>query len=161
MILMNTRGFDDVIKKVELYYGKVIEVTNDVAIEARKLILKRIEEGKNSSGKQMRTKSTDKYEGDIYSRWQGEDRADAGLTTSRMTLKYSGGLYNNFTYRKNYKKAQNFKFILQFYVKNGRVPGRNISYGVLAAYHEEIQGDIFKPTKGELNKIGKLWKKQL
>ena len=158
---MNTRGFDSVIKKVELYYGKVIEVTNSVAIEARMIILKRIEEGKNSSGKQMRTSSTDKYEGDIYSRRHGEDRADEGLTTSRMTLKYSGGLYNNFTYRKNYKKAKDFKFILQFYIKNSRVKNRNITYGTLAAYHEEKQGDIFKPTKGELNKIGKLWKKQL
>jgi len=161
MLDIKVSGFDKIINQVELYYNKVLVVTDDVALQAKDLILSRIESGKNSSGKILVTKSKEKDEDGYYSASWGEVRRSNKKPTSPMTLKDTGGLYKAFTFRKKYKVGKDQTYILQLYVKNNQVKGRNITYAVLAAYHEDMFGASFKPTKGEFNKISKMWKKRL
>ena len=161
MLDIKTSGFDKVINQIELYYNKVVEVTEEAAEESRKIIIARIESGKNSSNKTVVTRSAKKHESGYYSKSWGDERAGEGLSTAPMNFRVTGGLFDAFTYRKKYKLAKGSSFTLQLYVKNNKVKGKKITYAVLAAYHEEEFGVLFRPTKGELDKISKLWKRRL
>lgn len=164
MLKINPSQFDGIINRANRYYGKVLMANEEIAKDARQLILDRVAKGKTTDGAKMEYKgSADKFsaswnpktkkEGD-YS----EDYAPIRSSTTPMDLNLTGGLYNAFTYRKN---RSGKSFSLKFFIKNTKGKAHRKRYPEIHGWLRERFGDIFAPNKKETNTIAKAWRNRL
>lgn len=157
-------GLDRAISKLERYYGKIITSNEATGKFAKDLILSRVATGKTVTNVKMKYtpkggKKPQKAIGD-YSASHGSIRSKRGLGTAPMDLKFTGGLYNAFSYRKSQTAST---ISLRLYIKNSSTRNKNpISYPKLVSQFEERFGSrIFYPSMSEISQIKKFYKNSL
>jgi uncharacterized protein YjbJ (UPF0337 family) len=168
MLKIDPSQFDGIINRANRYYGKVLMANEEIAKDARELILDRVSKGKTTDGAKMQYKgSADKFSGDWnpktkndgdYSEDYAKIRSKENKGNSPMDLNLTGGLINAFTYRKS-RTAKTFS--LRLYIKNTKNKDYKKRYPEIHGWLRERFGDIFAPNKKEVNIIAKAWKKRL
>jgi hypothetical protein len=168
MLRINKTSFDGLIAQANRYYGKVLYSNEQIANDARELILARVSQGITTEGRKMGYKNVnDKFKGrwrlkgkrvGDYAESYVEQRYKANVGTNPMDLKTDGGLHKAFTYRKK-KSAKTFS--IEFYIRKNKNSKYQKNYQEIHGWLQSRFGDIFHPSKKEVNIIAKMWKKRM
>lgn len=98
MITVVTPNFDlsDLAKEIEKVVGKIPEIVNEAAIEAKELVEERItERGEATNGSALMTKSQNPI--GRYGQRHGKARGKRGLQTGYVDLTFTGKMMSEFT----------------------------------------------------------------
>jgi hypothetical protein len=145
-INVDSKGIDRLIFKLEKRVESYTEAVDDTMDEARRIVIDRLRKGKMTNGKLRRSPAKvkrGKYSFD-YGKYDREKKAQ--LTTSIVTLEYSGAMFKNFLINKGSRvNLRNRLFKRSLYFSNNygfKANGKRSKYTFrqIAEFHDATFG---------------------